>query len=146
IIVGLDVGTTKICVIVARAGNNDKLDILGIGMAPSDGLHRGIVVNPHKTIDSIQKAITEAELNSGVEVESVTVGIAGHHIRCIQSSSTVGINNPERVIQEEDIERLVEQARIMKLPSDTKIIDVIPQNTLSMVRMEFSKLPLVCSE
>jgi cell division protein FtsA len=127
IIVGLDVGTTKICVIVARAGNGDKLDILGIGMAPSDGLHRGIVVNPHKTIDSIQKALNEAELNSGVEITSVTVGIAGHHIRCIQSSSTVGINNADRVIQEEDIERLIEQARIMKLPSDTKIIDVIPQ-------------------
>lgn len=127
IIVGLDVGTTKICVIVARVKNDSNIDILGIGKAPSFGLHRGIVVNPNKTTDSIKVAIEEAELNSGVNINSVSVGIAGHYIRCIQSSSIIGINNPERIILEEDITRLLDQARIVKLPSDTTIIDVIPQ-------------------
>ncbi|MEO8446565.1 MAG: cell division protein FtsA [bacterium] len=127
IIVGLDVGTTKICVIVARVKDDKNIDILGIGKAPSFGLHRGIVVNPNKTTESIKAALEEAELNSGVSINSVSVGIAGHYIRCIQSSSTIGINNSDRIIQEEDIVRLLDQARIMKLPSDTTIIDVIPQ-------------------
>ena len=127
LLVGLDVGTTKICAIVARPKDENNVDIIGIGMAPSNGLHRGIVVNPNKTVESIKEALDEAELNSGAEISSVLVGIAGHHIRCIQSSSTVGINNPERIIEEDDINRLIEQAKIMKLPSDTRIIDVIPQ-------------------
>lgn len=127
VIVGLDVGTTKICVIVARVKDDNNIDILGIGKAPSFGLHRGIVVNPNKTTDSIKEAIEEAELNSGVSIKSVSVGIAGHYIRCIQSSSIIGINNSDRIIQEEDIVRLIDQAKILKLPSDTTIIDVIPQ-------------------
>lgn len=127
IVVGLDVGTTKICVIVARVGDNNAIDILGIGKAPSYGLHRGIVVNPTKTTASIKQALEEAELNSGVSISSVLVGIAGHYIRCIQTSSIVGINNSDRTIQESDVARLLEQAKIIKLPSDTTIIDVIPQ-------------------
>ncbi|HEX2788451.1 MAG TPA: cell division protein FtsA [Ignavibacteria bacterium] len=127
IVVGLDVGTTKICVIVSRVKSDGTVEILGIGKSPSYGLHRGIVVNPNKTIESIKSAINEAELNSGLTIKSASIGIAGHHIRCIQSSSAVGINNPDRVIEEDDIRRLVEQSKILKLPSDTKIIDVIPQ-------------------
>ncbi|MCY7361668.1 MAG: cell division protein FtsA [Ignavibacteria bacterium] len=127
IIVGLDVGTTKICVIVARVKDENNIDIIGIGKAPSFGLHRGIVVNPNKTTESIRAAIEEAELNSGVSIRSVSVGIAGHYIRCIQSSSIIGINNTDRIIQEEDILRLLDQAKIVKLPGDTTIIDVIPQ-------------------
>lgn len=127
VIVGLDVGTTKICVIVARVKDENSIDILGIGKAPSFGLHRGIVVNPNKTTESIKAAIEEAELNSGVNIKSVSVGIAGHYIRCIQSSSIIGINNSDRIIQEDDIARLIDQAKILKLPSDTTIIDVIPQ-------------------
>ncbi|HEY5534063.1 MAG TPA: cell division protein FtsA [Ignavibacteria bacterium] len=127
IIVGLDVGTTKICAIVARPKEDNNVDIIGLGMAPSEGLHRGIVVNPAKTTESIKAALADAELNSGVDIDSVVVGIAGHHIRCIQTSSIVGINNPERIIEQEDIDRLFESAKLLKLPSDTKIIDVIPQ-------------------
>lgn len=127
IIVGLDVGTTKICVIVARPKNNGSVDIIGIGKAPSEGLHRGIVVNPSKTNESIKAAISDAELNSGTTITSAVVGIAGHHIRCIQTTSIIGINNPDRVIKEEDILRLIDQAKLLPMPSDTKIIDVVPQ-------------------
>jgi cell division protein FtsA len=126
IVVGLDVGTTKICVIVARVKEDNSIDILGIGKTPSEGLHRGIVVKPNKTVESIKAAITEAELNSGLEITSAMIGVAGHHIRCIKTSSIIGINNPDRIIEEEDIKRLLEQSKIMKLPSDTRIIDVIP--------------------
>lgn len=127
IIVGLDVGTTKICVIVAHKKPNGTIDVVGIGKAPSNGLNRGIVVSPQKTIDSIKAALEEAELNSGLEIKSVSVGIAGHHIRCIQTNTIIGIQNPDRVIQEEDIQRLIEQASLLKIPSDTQIISVIPQ-------------------
>lgn len=127
IIVGLDVGTTKICVIVAHKKPNGAVDIIGIGKAPSHGLNRGIVVSPQKTIDSIKMALDEAELNSGIPIKSVSVGIAGHHIRCIQTNTIIGIQNPDRVIQESDIQRLVEQASLLKIPSDTQIISVIPQ-------------------
>ncbi|HRE39703.1 MAG TPA: cell division protein FtsA [Ignavibacteria bacterium] len=127
IIVGLDVGTTKICVLVSRINSDGNVEILGIGKAPSHGLHRGIVVNPHKTIDSIKVAVEEAELNSGLTINSASIGIAGHHIRCIQTGGVVGINNSDRIIEEDDVRRLIDQAKLMKLPSDTKIIDVIPQ-------------------
>ncbi|MFA5404274.1 MAG: cell division protein FtsA [Ignavibacteria bacterium] len=127
VIVGLDVGTTKICVIVARPKDSNNVDIIGIGKAPSEGLHRGIVVNPSKTIESIRAAIADAELNSGVKIKSASVGIAGHHIRCIQSSSIIGINNPDRVITEEDMQRLIDQAKQIRMSSDSRIIDVIPQ-------------------
>jgi cell division protein FtsA len=127
VIVGLDVGTTKICVIVARPNDNKSVDIIGIGKAPSEGLHRGIVVNPSKTIESIKAAIADAELNSGVKIKSASVGIAGHHIRCMQSSSIIGINNPDRVITEEDMTRLLDQAKQIRMSSDSRIIDVIPQ-------------------
>ncbi|MCX6165032.1 MAG: cell division protein FtsA [Ignavibacteriae bacterium] len=127
VIVGLDVGTTKICVIVARPKDNNSVDIIGIGKAPSEGLHMGIVVNPSKTIESIKAAIADAELNSGVKIKSASVGIAGHHIRCMQSSSIIGINNPDRVITEEDMQRLLDQAKQIRMSSDSRIIDVIPQ-------------------
>lgn len=127
IIVGLDVGTTKICTIVAQVRDDGKLNILGIGKSPSSGLSRGMVVNPGKTINSIKKSLEEAQKKSGFEIESVTVGIAGPHIRCIQSEGIVAISHPDRIISEEDVERMYESARSIKLSKDEKIIDVIAQ-------------------
>lgn len=127
IIVGLDVGTTKICAIVAKIKDEKNVDIIGIGKAPSKGLNRGMVVRPQSAIESIKEALKNAEENSGVEIHSVIVGISGHYIRCIQSSSTIGINNPDRTIHEEDVDRVLSQSQLLRLPSDTKIIHVIPQ-------------------
>ena len=127
IIVGLDVGTTKICAIVARIKDDKNVDIIGIGKAPSKGLNRGLVVNPQKATESIKAALKNAEENSGQEIHSVTVGISGHYIRCIQSTSTIGINNSDRTIHSEDVERVLSQSQLLRLPSDTKIIHVIPQ-------------------
>lgn len=127
IIVGLDVGTTKICTIVAQVRPDGRLNILGVGKAPSFGLSRGMVVNPGKTIDSIRASLKEAEERSGYNITSVTVGIAGPHIRCIQSEGIVAISHPDRIISEEDIDRLYESAKSIKLSKDERIIDIIPQ-------------------
>lgn len=127
IIVGLDVGTTKICTIVAQVRSDGRLNILGVGKAPSTGLSRGMVVNPGKTLESIRASLKEAEERSGFDIKSVTVGIAGPHIRCIQSEGIVAISHPDRIITEDDIERLYESAKSLKLSKDEKIIDVIPQ-------------------
>ncbi len=127
VIVGLDVGTTKICTIVAQVREDGRLNILGVGIAPSKGLSRGMVVNPGKTIDSIKASLKEAELKSGIDINSVTVGIAGPHIRCIQSEGIVAISHPDRIISEEDIERLFDSAKSIKLSKDERIIDVIAQ-------------------
>jgi cell division protein FtsA len=127
IIVGLDVGTTKICTIVAQIREDGRLNILGVGKAPSKGLSRGMVVNPGKTIESIKASLLEAEERSGYDIKSVTVGIAGPHIRCIQSEGIVAISHPDRIISEDDVERLYESAKSLKLSKDEKIIDVIPQ-------------------
>jgi cell division protein FtsA len=127
IIVGLDVGTTKICTIVAQVRDDGRLNILGVGKSPSTGLSRGMVVNPGKTLESIRASLKEAEERSGFDIKSVTVGIAGPHIRCIQSEGIVAISHPDRIITEDDIERLYESAKSLKLSKDEKIIDVIPQ-------------------
>jgi len=127
IIVSLDVGTTKICTIVAQVREDGRLNILGVGKAPSHGLSRGMVVNPGKTIESIKASLAEAEDRSGFDIKSVAVGIAGPHIRCIQSEGIVAISHPDRIISEEDVDRLFESAKSLKLLKDEKIIDVIPQ-------------------
>src|SRR4030095_8605776 len=127
IIVGLDVGTTKICTIVAQVRSDGRLNILGVGKSPSHGLSRGMVVNLGKTLESIRASLKEAEERSGFDINSVTVGIAGPHIRCIQSEGIVAISHPDRIISEEDVDRLYDSARSIKLSKDEKIIDVIPQ-------------------
>ncbi len=127
VIVGLDVGTTKICTIVAQIREDGRINILGVGKAPSSGLSRGMVVNPGKTIENIRASLKEAELKSGYDIKSVTVGIAGPHIRCIQSEGIVAISHPDRIISGDDVERLYDSAKSLKLSKDERIIDVIAQ-------------------
>ena len=108
IVVGLDIGTTKVCAIVASLDPQDRIHILGVGKAPSDGLNRGVVVNIDKTVNAIQTAIEQAQLASGIEVNSVNVGIAGDHIRSMRSKGVVTINNKDNEITVNDVERLLE--------------------------------------
>jgi cell division protein FtsA len=142
IIVSLDVGTTKICTIVSQVRADGRLNILGVGKAPSYGLSRGMVVNPGKTIESIRNSLKEAEERSGFDISSVTVGIAGPHIRCIQSEGIVAIAHPDRIIAEEDIDRLYESAKSIKLSKDERIIDVIPQEFIIDSKDGIFDLPL----
>jgi cell division protein FtsA len=127
IVVGLDIGTTKICAIVASINELQQINILGIGKAPSDGLNRGVVVNIDRTVSAIRSAIEQAQLASGIEVRSVNVGIAGDHIRSMRSKGVITINNRDNEITIKDVERLLEDCQRIMLPNDQQIIHVIPQ-------------------
>ena len=127
IMVGLDIGTTKICAIVASIDDQERINILGVGKAPSDGLNRGVVVNIDKTVNAIKEAIAQAELASGIEVNSVNVGIAGDHIRSMRSKGVITINNRDNEITARDVERLLEDCQRIMLPTDQQILHVIPQ-------------------
>lgn len=127
IVVGLDIGTTKVCAIVASIGPADQVNILGVGKAPSEGLNRGVVVNIDKTVNAIKTAIDQAQHASGIEVRSVNVGIAGDHIRSQRSKGVITITNKDGEIQAKDVERLLEDCQRIMLPTDQQIIHVIPQ-------------------
>jgi len=127
IAVGLDIGTTKIVAMIGRKNEYDRVEILGIGRTKSLGVHRGVVNNITQTIQSIQQAIQQAEANSGIEVEGVTVGIAGQHIRSLQHSDYITRNDVEEVIEDEDIDNLCNQVhKLVMLPGE-EIIHVLPQ-------------------
>lgn len=126
-VVGLDLGTTKIAAIIAEPYEKEGAKIVGIGTSPSDGLRRGVVVNLEKTVRSIQAAVEEAELMAGVEVNQVYAGIAGDHIRSINSRGVVAVSRPDNEIGQEEMDRVVEQAKAVAIPIDREIIHVIPQ-------------------
>ena len=127
IIVGLDIGTTKVCAIVAGTDEHGRMNILGIGRSPSDGITRGVVTHIDRTTTSIVNTIAEAESSSGVKISSVIVGIAGDHIQSFQSRGVIGISGPDHEVTQPDIDRLIEDTKRVALPSDRKIIHVIPQ-------------------
>jgi len=124
IIVGLDIGTTKICAVVGEASGAD-INIIGIGTHPSIGLRKGVVINIESTVESIKKAVEEAELMAGCEISSVVTGIAGGHITGFNSRGIVAIKGPE--ITENDVERVVDAARAVAIPMDREVIHVLPQ-------------------
>jgi len=127
-IVGLDLGTTKIATIVAEVDPDNNLRVVGVGTSPSDGLRRGVVVNLDKTVQSIVKAVEEAELMAGVKVEAVYAGIAGDHIRSINSKGVIAVSRQGNEITRQDVERVIEQAKAVAIPMDREIIHVIPQD------------------
>ncbi len=128
IAVGLDIGTTKIVAMVGRQDAYGKIEVLGTGRAKSLGVHRGVVNNITQTIQSIQQAVDEAESASNKKIETVVVGIAGQHIRSLHHSDYITRVNSEKVIDENDIERLVNQVyKLVMLPGE-EIIHVLPQD------------------
>ncbi|HUN66045.1 MAG TPA: cell division protein FtsA [Bacteroidota bacterium] len=127
IVVGLDIGTTKVCAVVAAVDDAGRFNVLGVGRSPSDGLTRGVVTNIEKTVRSIQNAVSEAESQSGIKVQSVIVGIAGDHIESFQSRGVIAISGAENEITQADVNRLIEDTKRVALPSDRRIIHVIPQ-------------------
>lgn len=127
IITGLDIGTTKVCAVIVKQDLDGQLNVMGIGSSPSYGLRKGVVVNIDQTVQSIKKAITEAETMAGVEVDGVYVGIAGDHIRSLNSKGVVGVARDDHEITSEDVERAINAAKALALPIDREIIHVIPQ-------------------
>ncbi len=125
VLVGLDIGTSKICVIVAEVAEGGSLEIVGLGKHPSKGLNRGAVVNIDQTVESIRSAVEEAEFISGVPIRTAYVGVAGGHIRSFNSNGIVAIRN--KVVTGSDVDRVVEQGRAVTLAADHEILHVLPQ-------------------
>jgi cell division protein FtsA len=124
LIVGLDIGTTKICAIVGNL-TEDGIDIVGIGSSPSRGLRKGVVINIDSTVQSIRKAVEEAELMAGCEIKTVYAGIAGGHIKGINSQGVIAIKNRE--VSAEDVKRVIEAAKAIAIPMDREVIHILPQ-------------------
>lgn len=127
IVVGLDIGTTKICAIVGKRNEYGKINILGVGKSHSDGVSRGVVVNIDKTVQAIREAVSEAEKHSGIKIEVVHVGIAGEHVRSMQHKGIITLNNPDFEITQDDVNRLHEDMFKIATQPGTEIIHVLPQ-------------------
>src|SRR5713101_3035734 len=130
LITGLDVGTTKISCVVAEWSSIGTLDIGGVGTSPSRGLRKGVVVNIDSTVESIKQAVGDAEEMAGVEIASVIAGVAGGHIRGVNSRGVVAVSGKHREVSPADIERALDAARAINLPQDREIIHVLPQTFL----------------
>ena len=124
-IVALDIGTSKVVALVGEVNDNGKLDVIGIGKHPSRGMKKGVVVNIDATIDAIQRAVEEAELMAGVNIQTVYTGIAGSHIRSMNSHGVVAIKEKEVAVM--DVERVMDSARAIAIPADQRILHVLPQ-------------------
>ncbi len=125
VLVGLDLGTTKVCAIVGEVKDDGQVDIIGIGISPSHGLKKGVVVNIDSTVESIRKAVHEAELMAGVEINSVYVGVSGGHIKGINSRGVAAIKNKE--VGQADVARAIDGARAVNIPMDQQVLHVLPQ-------------------
>ena len=127
-VVGLDVGTSKISAIVGEVTDEGGLDIIGIGLADSRGIRRGVVVNLEAAVESIKKAIDEAELTAGVEIDSVHLGLSGAHVKAFNSRGVVAVAGKNREITREDVRRAIDAAKAVALPSGREILHVLPQD------------------
>jgi cell division protein FtsA len=125
LLVGLDIGTSKVVAIVGELSPEDRLEVIGIGSTPSRGLKRGVVVNIESTVQSIQRAVEEAELMAGCEINMVFTGIAGSHIRSLNSHGIVAIRDKE--VSASDVERVIDAARAVAIPADQRVLHVLPQ-------------------
>jgi cell division protein FtsA len=128
LIVGLDIGTSKVVAIVGEVMPDSSIEVIGIGSHPSRGLKKGVVVNIESTVHSIQRAVEEAELMAGCQIHSVYAGIAGSHIRSLNSHGIVAIRDKEVVPG--DVERVIDAARAVAIPADQKILHILPQEFL----------------
>lgn len=125
LIVGLDIGTSKVLAIVGEVNDDDQVEIIGYGHCPATGMRKGVVANIEETVVAIQRAVEEAELMAGCQIYSVYAGIAGAHINSFNSHGIVGVRDGE--VDESDIERVIESAKAVAIPSDKSILHVLPQ-------------------
>ena len=124
-VVGLDIGTNKVAAIVSEITPDGTLEVIGLGSYPSRGLKKGVVVNIESTVQSIQRAVEEAELMAGCQIDSVYAGIAGSHVRSINSHGIVAVR--DREVYPQDVERVIDAAQAMAIPADQKILHILPQ-------------------
>jgi cell division protein FtsA len=127
-LVGLDVGTSKIAAIVGEMMDGGQLEIIGLGSAESHGIRRGVVVNLEAAVDAIRKAVEEAELTAGVEIDNVYLGVSGTHIKGFNSRGVVAVAGKNREITSDDVRRAIDAARAVSLPTGREILHVLPQD------------------
>jgi cell division protein FtsA len=127
-VVGLDVGTSKVSAIIGEADGAGEVHIVGIGTAESRGIRRGVVVNLEAAVNTIKTAVEEAELTSGVEVDTVHLGLAGAHVKGFNSRGVVAVVGKNREITRDDVRRAIDAARAVSLPGDREILHVLPQD------------------
>ncbi|MFA6470669.1 MAG: cell division protein FtsA [Candidatus Latescibacterota bacterium] len=126
--VGLDIGTTKIASVIARIEEDDSAPtIIGVGISPCEGVKRGVVVDLEKTVNAITKAVSESERMADIEVKEAYVGIAGDHIKSLNSRGVIAVSRADSTITDKDIERVIDAAKAIRLPDEREIIHVIPQ-------------------
>ena len=126
-VAGLDLGTSKVSAVLAEVTEQGEVLLLGAAECPSDGLRRGVVVNIDKTVESIHAAVLRAERMAGLRIESVSVSLGGPHLRSERSRGVVAVSRPDREIEPEDIERVVEASRAVSVASDRQVLHVIPR-------------------
>jgi cell division protein FtsA len=127
-IVGLDVGTSTVCCVVAESLDDGSLDVVGIGVAESRGIKRGVVVNLDAAVDSIKKAIEEAELMAGIEIDSVHLALSGPHVKGFNSRGVIAVAGKNREIARDDVRRAIDAAKAVALPTGREILHVLPQD------------------
>ncbi len=123
----IDVGTTKICTTIADMSEGGGIRVIGVGVAPSRGLHKGLVVNINEAKESIRESIRKAEQASGTKIESAYIGVTGRHVSSVNNRGVVAINRSDRLVRRDDLKRVLQCARSIKVPSDRKLLHVIPR-------------------
>jgi cell division protein FtsA len=127
-IVSIDVGTTKICTTIAEAYESNKIQVAGVGISPSSGLHKGLVVNINDAKEAIRESVRKAEQASGYKVESAYVGVTGRHVTSLNNQGVVAITRNDRLVRPEDLRRVLQNAQNIKVPNDRKLLHIIPRH------------------
>ena len=126
-VVALDIGTSKVCVLVGEVNDRGRLEIIGKGTAPMKGTRRGNIINLDQAIDAVKKAVDEAEVMAGLQIESVFVGVAGDHIRSVNSRGVVSVGGKHKEIGREDIDRVIEASKSINIPNELELLHVVPR-------------------
>ena len=135
--IGLDIGTSKVTCLVGGPGEEGLLQILGVGEADSRGLRKGVIVNPEAAVESIRRAVEEAERMSGVQAEEVTINLAGSHIMGFNGQAIVAVASRDREIASDDVRRAIDSACAIQLPAGREIVDRLPQEFIVDVHQNF---------
>jgi cell division protein FtsA len=127
-ITAIDVGTTKICTIIANVESSGSIRVIGVGITPSTGMHKGLVVNIKEASEAVRASVRKAELASGYKVESAYIGVTGRHITSVNNHGMVSISNSDRRVRSDDLKRVLKSAQNIKVPAERKILHIIPRS------------------